>query len=134
MKTIFIIIISILFVSTCFAQKDLLPAYPREISYRGDIAYFNGSPFTGILVEEKTNKKIGEFINGYKNGVFTDYYTKAKKKFLGKFTNGIKEGNHTEWYENGNKKSEFVFASGVQNGICTEWFENSKKKNLSAAV
>ena len=57
MKILYGIMISLLLYISCYAQKDLLPAYPHEISYRGDIAYFNGSPFTGLLVQEKTNKQ-----------------------------------------------------------------------------
>ena len=128
MKTLITIFISIIFISTCFTQQDLLPAFPNEISYRGDIAFFEGSPFTGILVEEKTNNKIGEFKNGYKNGEFTEYYTKDKKKFLGKFTNGIKEGNHTEWYENGNKKSESKYINGKKEGEEIYYHSNGKLK------
>jgi len=111
MKTLSTIFISVIFISTCFAQKELLPAFPREIigeGENGNVAYFKGDnkPFTGILVDEKTNKKIGEYKDGFKNGIFTEYYTKAKKKAQGKYTNGLKEGLHTEWFENGNKKSE----------------------------
>src|SRR3989304_3359992 len=92
MKTLITIFIVIVFIFSCFAQQDLLPAFTNEISYRGDIAYFNGSPFTGLLVDEKTNKKMGEFSNGYKNGMFTDYYDNGKKKTEGKFENGIAVG------------------------------------------
>jgi len=90
MKPFITLIISVLFITPCFAQqKDLLPAYPREITYSGDIAYFNGSPFTGVLVDEKTNKRLGEYKNGYRNGLFREYYLNGKKKSEGKYTNGI---------------------------------------------
>jgi len=105
MKPFILIIISVLFITPCFAQQDLLPAYPKEITYRGDIAYFNGSPFTGLLVEEKTNKRLGEYKNGYKNGMFPEYYA------------------------NGTKKSEYKYANGQRDGICAEWFENKQQKS-----
>ena len=215
MKILITIFISILFISSCFAQKDLLPAYPREINYRTDkvvlkneyvkvslisvrasnddkadfkkindiytqlikgadfasvakeksddeskyqggnldlpvgenvgdpsfedacfngkigviqkpfktsygyhiikvtdrinqdvagaIAYFADSPFTGILVAEKTNKKLGEFKNGYKNGMFTEYYSSGKKKSECKYLNGQKDGKYITYLENGKK-------------------------------
>mgnify|MGYP001568694932 CR=1 FL=1 len=245
MKTLVIFFISILFISTCFAQKDLLPAYPREINYRtdkgvpineqvrashiiikttgndkadlqkandiynllmkgedfatvakeksddgsksqggdlgwfgrgqmvkpfedacfdgqigviqkpvktqfgyhiikvtdrtnsdieGNIAYFNGSRFTGILFEEKTHKKLGEFKNGYKNGMFIEYYTNGKKKNEGKYIDGVKEGIHTEWFLNGNKKSDCKYVNGQREGISTDWFENKNKKSESNFV
>jgi len=134
MKTVLTIIISILFVSTCCAQQDLLPAFPNEISYEGDVAYFNGSPFNGLLVDEKTKKRLGEFRNGYKNGTFTDYFANGKKKSEGKYINGIKEGIHLEWFLNGNKKSECKYVNGQRDGIFTEWFENKSKKSETNCV
>jgi len=129
MKPFIIIIISVLFISPCFAQQDLLPAYPREITYRGDIAYFNGSPFTGLLIEEKTNKRLGEYKNGYKNGMFTELYTNGKKKSEGNYIYGAKEGTHIEWYEKGNKMSESKYSNGVLNGQYFEWFEDGGLKS-----
>ena len=117
MKTLITIFISLIFISTCFAQQDLLPAFPREISYEGDVAYFNGSPFTGLLVDEKTKKRLGEFRNGYKNGMFLEYYSNGKKNSEGKYINGIKEGIHLEWFLNGNKKSECKYVNGQRRNI-----------------
>ena len=129
MKSVFIFVILVFFMMPCFSQQDLLPVYPREINYNGDFAYYNGSLFTGLLVDEKTNAKLGEFKNGYKNGLFTEYYSIGKKKCEGKYTMGIKDGLHTEWYENGNKKSEINFVNGKYNEMFTEWYENGNKKN-----
>jgi len=113
MKILITIIISILFVSTSFAQQDLLPAFPKEISYKDNVAYFNGSPFTGLLVEEKTNKKLGEFKNGYKEGIFTEYYTNGKKKSEYNYANGkIVDGEYTTYLENGQKYKEEIYKEG----------------------
>ncbi len=49
--------ISIIFISTCFSQKNLLPAFPKDINYQGDIACFYGSLRTELLVDEMTNKR-----------------------------------------------------------------------------
>ncbi|MDP3359643.1 MAG: hypothetical protein Q8S41_09880 [Lutibacter sp.] len=120
MKTLVILLFSIFFLTPCFSQKDLLPVYPNEITYQNNRAYFNGSPFTGLLVVKKTNKKIGEFKNGYKNGMFTEYYTNGKKKSTGNFVNGQKDGVHFEWYENGILTSEFNYEYGkIINGEYT---------------
>jgi len=71
MKTLFTFIVTILIAIPCFSQQNLLPAFTNEISYRGGKAYFNGIPFTGVLIDEKTSDKLGKFNKGYKNGVFT---------------------------------------------------------------
>ena len=126
MQPIITITAFILFISPCYSQQDL--AFSKEISYRGDVAYFNGSPFTGILVEEKTNKELGKFRNGLRNGIFRDYYGSAKMKSEGEFIDGAKWGEHTEWFENGNKKSKGSFQRGKPNGKHTEWFINGQDK------
>ncbi|MDP3359642.1 MAG: FISUMP domain-containing protein [Lutibacter sp.] len=128
MKTLIIFFVSILFVTPCFSQKDLLPVYPNEINYQNNRAYFNGSPFTGLLVEKKTNKKIGEFRNGYKNGMFTEYFSNSKKKSEGNFVNGVKEGSHSEWHENNNKMKECNYEGGILNRAYSEWYSNGQLK------
>ena len=255
MKTYTTIIISILFISTCFAQQDLLPVFPREISFRtdkgilikehvivshilvrasdddkadfkkindiynqlikgadfatvakeksddeskhqggvldllvgeqvgepsfedacfngkigviqkpfktsygyhiikitdrtnrdvvGDIAYFNGLPFTGLLVDEKTKKRLGEFRNGYKNGMFLENYANGKKKSEGKYANGIPIDTHNFWSENGLTLNEKKYLNGIvikeviyENGqiiktkdLLTEFYPNGQKKS-----
>ncbi len=128
MKAINLIIGSFLLISTCFAQQDLLPAFPREISYQGERAFLNGSPFTGILVSENTFIKWGEFRNGYKNGIFTEFYTNGNKKSEGHFVNGIKKGLHSEWYENGKKNKEQNYVQGNLDGKSIEWYSNGQIK------
>jgi len=112
---------ALVFIAPCYAQQELLPAYPKEINYKGDIAYFNGSPFTGLLVDEKSNKPLGEFRNGYKNGTFTEYYVTGKRKTEVNYTMGIKDGVETEWYENGQKSKEVKIIKGLPNGLLREW-------------
>ena len=140
MKTLItIVFISVLSISPCFSQHDLFPAYPKEITCLDGItnyneancpngkAYLNGSPFTGPLIEDKTNKQIGEFKDGYKDGLFIEFYPNRKKNCEGKYSMGIKEGTHVYWYENGSKKNEFNYTNGKKNGKQEEWFENGQK-------
>ena len=129
MKTLLGFLFSIFLMSPCFSQVDLLPAFQDELIITNDRGYLNNSPFTGVMAERKTNKKLGEFKNGYKNGLFTEYLPNGKKSFEGKFNMGIKDGMHTEWYENGNKKSETNYKNGVYNGLKTIWFENGQKRS-----
>ncbi|MCK9436270.1 MAG: toxin-antitoxin system YwqK family antitoxin [Synergistaceae bacterium] len=128
MKTLLSVIIALVYFAHCYSQQDLLPAYPREITYRGDIAYFNGSRFTGLLVDEKTNKQLGVFRNGYKNGKFTEYYNDGKKKSEVSYAMGIRNGVWTEWYNNGQKKVELNYIKGSPSGLFREWHNNGKLK------
>jgi antitoxin component YwqK of YwqJK toxin-antitoxin module len=133
MKTSLLFIITYTLFFPCFSQQDLLPAFPNEISGEGverNLAYFipENRPFTGIVVDEKTKKKLGQYLNGYKNGLFTSYFKNNKKMQEGTYNYGIKEGTHAEWYESGNKKSEISFFNGKFNGTYSEWYPNGNKK------
>lgn len=134
MKSIIIITIFILFIPPCFSQQDLLPAHPREIrgeGTTGNIAYFipENRPFTGIVFDEKTKNRLGEYSNGYRNGMFTEYFTNGKKKSEGKYIYGAKDGTHTEWYENGNiKKSESKYFNDKKEGEEIYYHSNGKLK------
>ncbi len=128
MKTLLTIIVALVFIVPSLAQEELLPAYPKEISYRSGIAFFNGSPFTGLLVDEKLNKPMGEFRNGYRNGTFTEYYIDGKKKIEANYITGIKDGVETEWYENGQKSREVKIIKGLPNGVLREWHSNGGLK------
>jgi antitoxin component YwqK of YwqJK toxin-antitoxin module len=121
MKKLLILIIGCLLSSIIYSQQDLLPAFPDEITYQGDRAYFNGSPFTGLLIDKKTNIRWGEFKNGFKNGLFTEYYSNGKKKSEGSFVNGVKVGSHTEWFENGQKEKMQSFDNGIPSGDYMGW-------------
>jgi antitoxin component YwqK of YwqJK toxin-antitoxin module len=132
-RTSLIIVITFKLIFPCLSQQDALPAFPNEIKGDGvypSLAIFipENRLFTGILVEEKTNRKLGEFLNGYKNGLFTSYYRNGKKRMEGSYHLGIKEGIHLEWFESGEKRSEISFNKGTFNGPYTEWYSNRKKK------
>lgn len=122
-------LISTLLISPCFSQQVLPLAFPAEITFRRDVAYFQGTPFTGKLIDNKTKKEIGEFREGYRNGLFTEYYTTGKKMTQGKYILGKEEGLHTSWYENGNRKDEITYDNGVLNGPASEWYSNGKIKS-----
>ena len=136
MKTTFLVIVLFLYILPCFSQQNLLPAFPNEISYQGERAYFNGALFTGVLVGEKTNVKWGVFKNGYKMGSFTEYYANGKKKSEGNFVNGQKEGTHIQCFENGILTSKINYEFGkIINGEYTIYNSDSTpsvvKKYLS---
>ncbi len=110
MKIFLTIVISLVFVFPCFPQQSLNLAFPNEITYRSDVAYFHNSPFTGILVDKKTNKPLGEFLNGYKNGKFIQYYSNGKIKSEVEFSNGkILDGKYVSYLKNGQIEQEETY-------------------------
>lgn len=91
------------------AQGDLLPAYPNEIHYNRGSAYFGNAPFTGILVEEGTNTRLGEYRSGKRVGLHTAYHSPGVKKEEGHYDNGLRTGSHWQWYQNGQRKVEYTY-------------------------
>ena len=128
MKSFLVIIISFTIITPFLSQQDLLVSYPKEISYRGDAAYFNGYPFTGLLVDEKSNNHLGVFKNGYKNGIFTEFFNSGKKKAEVNYLMGVKNGVETEWDVDGQKVKEASVKNGSLNGILREWNPNGSLK------
>ncbi len=113
MKIFLTIVISLVFVFPCFPQQNLNLAFPNEITYRDSIAYFHNSPFTGILVDKKTNKPLGEFLNGYKNGKFIQYYSNGKIESEVEFSNGkILDGKYVTYLKNGQIEQEETYKDG----------------------
>ncbi len=128
MKTVYLIIGSIFFISSCFSQQHSKLAFPREITYRGERAYYNDTPFTGLLISENTNAKWGVFRNGYKNGLFTEYYPNGRKKSKGNYINGVNDGIYTKWFNNGQLMVKYNFAQGkIKDGEYIIYQSNGQK-------
>lgn len=128
LATIIIMITATLSQVTC---QDLYPAYTSEITYKEGVAYFQGSRFTGIIVAEKTNKRLCECRNGYKEGQCVELYPNGKKRSDAFYKNGNVEGLYSEWYESGVKKVETQYTEGRANGLHQVWSDDGSKK-LSA--
>lgn len=128
MKNFLMLSFAMLILSSCYAQGDRHPAYLRELQFKENIAYLNGYPFTGLIVDETTYEQVGQFYKGLKNGLFVEYYESKRKKKEGYFIHGVKNGLHTEWFENGNKSHEINYLNGKLNGSYSEWYPNGNKK------
>jgi antitoxin component YwqK of YwqJK toxin-antitoxin module len=114
---------------TCLGySQDLFPAYPKEITYKDGVVYLNGNRFTGLLVQKKTNKSIGEFQNGFRVGYFLDYFDNGNKKYEGTFDYEIVQGVYKEWHANGNLKFVIEYTDGKYNGSYNEYNENGIKR------
>jgi antitoxin component YwqK of YwqJK toxin-antitoxin module len=95
------------------AQEDLLPAYTNEIRYANGLAYFGGTPFTGILVDTESKERLGEYRQGKKTGVHTSYHRPGVKKEEGNYADGEKMGSHMSWHPNGQRKAEYAYFNGA---------------------
>ena len=86
MKTIILILTSLLFLTGCEKEVSVLQK-------RGGVAYEVNSktPFTGKLVEK---------------------YANGQKKVEGNYKNGKPDGVHAWWHENGEKRSDTIWKDG----------------------
>ncbi len=116
------------------SSSQLFPAFPREIKYKEGLAYFGDSRFTGMLVDEKTNMRLGEFQNGYKNGNFIELFDNGKKKSEGVYSYGANNGLLSQWYENGIKKSETDYTDGKANGYHKVWYETGLQEYVGSYI
>lgn len=123
----------IYFTNFGFAQGDLFPAFPSDLTYKtnyyGDtLAYMDGQVFTGLLVDPTSKAQIGQFNNGYRNGKFVTFHANDRKKTEANYSAGKLNGIFIEWYANGKIKNEFSYKSGKYAGNQRMWYENGKRK------
>ena len=102
-----ILIISLLFLSVGFSQKEY---------NRNHITENNG-----VYIKKFSD----EIVNGKVFQMFGDM-----KVPLGKMKDGKKEGKWTWWYENGQKKVEGTFKDGKQVSKCTYYYKDGSVKEV----
>jgi len=127
-KLILLLMISVSTI-VMYAQNDLLPAFPHEITYKGGRAYFDGQLFSGLLVEKNTNRELGVFRNGHRHGVFSEYYPNGNPIRRTQYSMGVKNGSEQEWHENGIIKKHTDFRDGILHGRLIEWHPSGKQKS-----
>jgi len=57
---------------------------------------------------------------------FSENYSNGQIKTKGTYHNGFRNGLWEEWFENGQKKSEIKYKDGIPQGLWKEWDENGK--------
>ena len=105
-KNFIIGLISLLLIS-CGAEvnKKRLSLDILENGKRGDVAYYEDKPFTGIGFEVNENSNLEVEIE-YKDG----------------FMDGISK----LWWDNGNLKMESKYVNGKANGLFRVWHQNGQ--------
>jgi antitoxin component YwqK of YwqJK toxin-antitoxin module len=135
MKNLLIIGILALVFSSVFGQDDKLPAFTDEVEYVGERVLYKNIPFTGILVDRKSKKKLGEYKNGYRSGLFTEYYLNGNTKTTCNYVEGKKSGVYREWYENGSLFKEILYKlDKIVDGDYISFNENGTKSILEKYV
>ena len=69
-----------------------------------------------------------------KNEIETHRYESGQKLSEGLWMNGKKEGVWTEWYENGQIKSQESYKENVWHGKHNYWYESGQKMKESIDI
>ena len=107
-----------------------------------------------VIPDFKPKLKLqGNYLNGNRDGTWTEFYKDGKRKTELNYSNGKFSGLQSYWSSNGNKveeknyihgkqqglwtiyyeetgikKEETNYVDGVQEGLWTEWFEDGQKR------
>ena len=88
-------------------------------------------PYTGNYEKKYKNNLIeiaGQYSDGVKVGLWTEYYENGNYKFLVKFINGEKDGVAIYWDENGRKTKEESYKNDRLDGatVSFTWYKNGR--------
>ena len=111
------------------SSNDIHEVPFEQITFKNTIAYANGKPYTGRVVEYKDDKRFMEY--GYKNGLQegleTGWHTgTGKKSYDRNWKEGAQEGLSISYWPNGNKRSSANFINGRAEGKATNWHKNGQ--------
>lgn len=121
MRSMLFIVALFAFCIESTAQEQLL-VRKSEISIRNGRAYYQGYTFTGIMLADGAGvKKIGEYVDGLKNGTFKEYFSNGSIKTEENYIYGVPDGRFNEWYQNGKQKEEVYYTEGNLTGKMTKW-------------
>ncbi len=76
--------------------------------------------------EDGTLKMEGYYENGFRVGLWKDYYNGAWHHQY--YINGIKNGIHTEFFENGLIKETGIYVNDCKTGVWTSFYSNGTSK------
>lgn len=116
MKRLFCAILVVLLSLTAFSQNvefsKLTTKWVTEGREDVEIAYYNGSAYTGKVYAKHPNGKlglVGEYVNGKKEGTWTYWYSTGEKKRESTFHENKKEGTTYFWHQNGQVAKEITY-------------------------
>lgn len=131
MKNILLVFLLMPVLISCQTQRKV---DPLDMMFRDGLIYeiiAEETPFTGVVLAKYPNgqKKSEEnYINGKREGPYTQWHLNGQKASEQNYINGLEEGLGTAWHENGQKRIEGNFVNGKKEGVSTEWYKNGQKR------
>jgi antitoxin component YwqK of YwqJK toxin-antitoxin module len=132
-------------------QEELKVVAQEKLDWKGEVAFYEGLPFTGIGVDYHENgqkKQEAHYKDGKGHGPASFWYQSGQKSFEATYKEGrlitdigwqpngdvcpftnVVNGNGTvvTWHENGQKNSECHYQDGQECGIVVFWNESGLK-------
>jgi antitoxin component YwqK of YwqJK toxin-antitoxin module len=108
-------------------------AWSSEIKYPKEFKENKAKITDGIIILNRSYQK-GERKNGVYDGAWQEWCASRQWGFSGKlrlsgnYKNGLKEGLWTEYYCAGEKQMETTYKNGKKNGPYTQWYANGQTK------
>ena len=121
---------------------DLLNNYQYEDNQKMIIAEMLYYDSPKIILNTKTDKNLliiclngnikidGQYINGDKSGLWTEYFRKGGRMRVFYANEVGKNGSIREWYKNGGKKMLGEYSQGKKNGLWISWYSNGLKESV----
>ena len=79
-----------------------------------------------VIPDFKPKLKLqGSYLNGNRDGTWTEYYQDGKRKTELNYSNGKFNGLQSYWNQNGNKTEEKNYVIGKQEGLWTKFYEDT---------
>ena len=88
--------------------------------------YNQEQPYTGWV---KNIRKLQQFQNGKKHGIYISWYGNWQKAEQGKYENGVRDDLWIQWDPMGQKESEGTYKDGNRHGLWTLWHSNGQKES-----
>lgn len=128
-KYVFLFFITVLFVSSTNAQKNV---YFDKLENINDVYYLNGKPFTGrslVVYDTLKTKKIEIYWkDGLMDGTKTTFYKKSKVKQIMNFEKGKRQGEYVNYYENGKVKERGFYKDDFLVGTMESFYPNGRTR------
>ena len=115
MKRLLLTIIVSFLSGMLFAQVELSKLTTKWVTVGNEeieIAYLDGTPYSGKVFLKHSNGKIGllgEYKNGRKEGTWTYWYSTGEKKRESTYRDNKKEGTTYYWHQNGQMAKEITY-------------------------
>lgn len=104
-------------ISLLFGTANAEDINLNELTWNGDVAYYDGNPFTGKAVfYHNDGKKLseGEFKNGKEHGVRKVYHRNGQINIIDSWINGRRHGWQRLYFPDGKLASEYLWENGKQ--------------------